>query len=217
MTLRGLEWLFKDTDRSIELKTFVNLETPLALLSESSVPPALVLLDLELPGFEGLQAFDHLRERFPNLPIAVISGHDEPELIFEVLRCQAVGYIPKATAPRQIVDAVLLILDGGTYIPPDVLRLGNVRIEQRQEVQVDSCRKLMELIASMPLRRKEVLSLLARGASNKEICRQLGISLNTVKTHVAIIFSVLEVNSRQSVALVIHRNQLIREFLLRED
>jgi DNA-binding NarL/FixJ family response regulator len=205
MMVKGLQWLFAERQRKLNLFFVSSLDEALELLSKADTSNYLALLDLTMPGYENLEAFNKLSEKHPALKIAIYSGRDESRLIEQAIRQGAAGFIPKSTAPNIVADAVYLMIDGGVYLPPSVLG-GRESIasnyEHRDESSFgDENEHISHILHTMPLRRREVFNILCLGASNKEICRQLNMSINTVKTHVSLILASFEVNSRQKLSI----------------
>ncbi len=137
----------------------------------------LVLLDLGLPDGTGVEVLRTFRKAFPEMRVAVVSATEAAVLVTAALKAGAAGYIPKTSAPDMIVAALSVILAGGTYIPPQVL-------PQIGQMPVFTARQL------------EVLQLIAKGSSNRDIARALGISDNTAKQHTHAVFQALNVSSR---------------------
>ena len=169
--------------------------------------PHLILLDLTLPGRSGLAALATVRQRFPSPPVVIFSATNDAQSIRDALDAGARGFIPKTSPHRVLVDALRLVLDGGTYVPPDILQ-GRPAVLPATEPY----RPIVETAASgagrqvphpqLSERQRQIAELLAEGMTTKEICRQLNISPNTVKTHVASIFRVLGVRNRAQVVAV---------------
>ncbi len=204
MMARGLQWLFAERQRKLNFSFASSLEEALELLAQSDDSTYLALLDLTMPGYEGLAAFQGLSKKYPKLKIAIYSGRDEPRLIEQAIRLGAAGFIPKSTPPNIVADAIYLMIDGGIYLPSSMLvgRESSGNFLQRDEVSYDDeSDHISQILQTMPLRRREVFNVLCQGASNKEICRQLNMSINTVKTHVSLILASFEVNSRQKLSI----------------
>ena len=152
----------------------------------------LVLLDLGLPGYSGIEALERFRKALPRIRVAVISATEDQDSVRAALDAGAVGYIPKTSLPKVMADALRLILGGGVYIPPQAIhpvqpartppKLSDLRITKRQG---------------------DVLRLLAKGLPNSEIARELDISPNTVKQHVHSAFRALGVTSRTEAMVVL--------------
>ena len=164
----------------------------------------LALIDLTMPGMEGGATIASLRRRYPALPLIVLSGVEAPESARIVLKSGAAGFIPKTSMSKVMLHAIRLVLAGGQYLPPHLLRLTedgegdsaagaapDASIAQRHAATTGALGKLSA-------RQRQVFDLLAKGLSNKEIARALGVTEGTVKTHVATIFDVLDVHNRVS-------------------
>jgi len=173
-------------------------------------PPSLVLLDLTLPGRAGLEALAAVIGRWPDAPVVIFSATDDATTIRRALSSGARGFIPKTSPQKVLLDALQLVLDGGTYIPPDILE-GHARTPYRGEEHASAAgyiapgsRSTSQTPAHPALsdRQRQIVELLAQGMTTKEICRALGISPNTVKTHVATIFRALGVRNRTQVVAV---------------
>ena len=155
----------------------------------------LVVLDLNLPGATGLSCLRHVRESAPLTPIIVVSGNDDPVTMGDVVMAGAAGYVPKS-APRQVlIDAIRIVLAGGTYLPAAaVIALRRSRSSQASP----AVRSGREALTS---RQRRVLRLVAQGMSNKHIARELGISEITVKAHVSMLLRKLGVANRVQAAI----------------
>jgi len=155
----------------------------------------LIVLDLNLPGATGLSCLLHLREVAQLTPIMVVSGNDDPAMMRDVVMAGATGYVPKS-APRQVlIDAIRVIMGGGTYLPTAaVLALRQAQAAEAPPAKVTAREDLT-------LRQKRVLELLAEGLSNKHIARELQISEITVKAHVSLILKKLGVANRVQAAM----------------
>jgi DNA-binding NarL/FixJ family response regulator len=159
----------------------------------------LIVLDLNLPGATGLSCLRHLREIAQLTPIMVVSGNDDPATMRDVVMAGATGYVPKS-APRQVlVDAIRVIMGGGTYLPTAAVLA--LRRAQTQDTAAPKVTARDELT----LRQKKVLRLLAEGLSNKHIARELQISEITVKAHVSLILKKLGVANRVQAAMEARR------------
>ena len=154
-------------------------------------PPDLLLLDLEMPGSRGVDEVRTLRRTTPALPIAVVSADDDPATVRSLVAMGVAGFIPKTEPAEVIRSAVSLILAGGTFVPA---RFAGATAIERQTP-----------IAGMTERQVEVLRLLAKGRSNKEIARELGITEGTVKVHLLSVFRVLGVRNRTEAVLAAQR------------
>ncbi len=145
----------------------------------------LILLDVDLPGISGMEGLEEFRRLDPCAPIVFLSASDDQNLIRKMLGMGVMGYIPKTLGSEIMIHALQLILNGGIYVPDNILQA------------VDSP-KHSEIILTR--RQKEILELLSQGKANKEIAAILGIADNTVRVHISAIFQILQVNNRTEAA-----------------
>ena len=161
----------------------------------------LLLLDLGMPGGDGMKSLSLLCNRYPEMPIIVVSGSENREVIEKAIDLGAAGYIPKSMAMNVMMNAIRLVLSGGVYLPENLLRNppsdGNT-LPARAEEPPDP----------LTQRQIDVLCLMCEGLANKEIARELGISPHTVKIHVAAILRALHVENRTQATRKADRYQL---------
>lgn len=156
----------------------------------------LVLLDLRLPGVTHFEALEGLRARFPALPIVLMSGDDEPDLVRGALERGALGYIPKSSTSEVLLNAIRLVLSGGTYLPPEAIGR-----QSRGAAPVASSAEDIAARLGITPRQADVLALLLAGKSNKLISRELNLAESTVKNHIAAVFRALDVTTRVQAVL----------------
>ncbi|RBI68148.1 DNA-binding response regulator [Vreelandella sulfidaeris] len=154
----------------------------------------LLLLDLSLPDAEGLEGLTRLREEFPWLPVAIVSAHQERQLVLDAITLGAVGYIPKSTPRVALLVALTQILEGQLYLPPDIMRRPAPRVASASLTA--SAMATSERLARLTEKQLAVLVCLTKGMSNKQIARELSIAETTVKTHVSAILRKLNATSR---------------------
>ncbi len=183
--LSGLEARFVDT---------ASVDDALAQLA-AGLDVGLLLLDLRLPGSEGLSGLRRIRGRHPDVPVVIVSATESPEAIRAALAAGAAGFVPKSSTPEVLRAALQLVLGGGVYVPPAALpgeAGGPGGLASRARA------------ADLTARQLDVLRLLARGLTNREIAGVLGVAEATVKTHVASVLEILDVSNRTEAALVVH-------------
>jgi DNA-binding NarL/FixJ family response regulator len=161
----------------------------------------LVLLDLALPGIDGFAGLDILRRRYPAMPVAVVSAFDDLPTITRVLNLGASGFIPKAYSGEELLSAVREILSGNIFKP--VAQPG-ARLDDAIPV-VPSKVSVRPEEVGLTDRQAQVLALMVRGLSNRDIAEQLQLSEGTVKIHVTAIFRALDVNSRTQALVAVAR------------
>ncbi|MFG6487022.1 LuxR C-terminal-related transcriptional regulator [Roseateles sp. BYS78W] len=150
--------------------------------------PRLVLLDLQVEG--GFELLQQIHREHLLLPVVVISGSDDTEDALQALGAGAMGYVPERSDLNTMVQALQLVLAGGTYVPP----LKPLTDDEPAPPAVQAPQDWDHL--PLTPRQKRVLQLLTQGLSNKLIARELGVSVDTVKDHVAAVLKALGVSSR---------------------
>jgi DNA-binding NarL/FixJ family response regulator len=170
-------------------------------LAERGPEPDLALLDLNLPGRSGIPALKLWRSRLPAVPVVVLSAVDDHATVLATMDAGAAGFIPKSSTNEIIETAVRLVLAGGKYFPAEVLvRRSVATLFAPQRIASASTASL-----DLTERQMQVLRMIACGASNKVICRELGLAERTVKAHVTAVFRALNVASRTQAALAAAR------------
>jgi DNA-binding NarL/FixJ family response regulator len=148
--------------------------------------PDLILLDLSLPGMDGMSGLARLRDAVPAVPVVVLSANEESAKIRRAFAGGAMGYIPKSAGSDVILHALRLVLAGGMYVPANVVTRPATQSRHAQDLES----------TALTDRQQEVLNLLSQGLSNKEIAARLALAENTVRVHVAAILRLLGVKNR---------------------
>lgn len=159
--------------------------------------PDVVLLDMRMPGMDGLGVLRHLRQTGLKMPIAMLTTSSNEQDLVEALRSGAQGYLIKDMEPDDLVVALRDIVAGKTVVAPDLAPV-LAKVVQGESVKARDPSPFSELTP----REGEILGLLAEGQSNKAIARNLGISDGTVKLHVKAILRKLGVHSRVEAAVI---------------
>ncbi|WP_367872013.1 response regulator transcription factor [Luteolibacter sp. Populi] len=181
-----LQALFESQPDMQVLDAFASAEAALRALPARM--PDVLVVDIRLPGMSGVELIATLKPRFRELPILVLTMYEESDLIFDALKAGASGYLLKRVAGEELCDAVRQIQRGGSPMSPSIARK-----------VVDSFRAPTLPEPEGPRlspREQEILGLLANGALYKEIAGDLGISLDTVRTHLRRIYEKLHVHTR---------------------
>lgn len=189
----GLSLVLAELDARLSLLQAANLNAAL-LCAEDQPDLDLALLDLNMPGMDGMQGLIQFRARFPDIPAVIVSASDDLADIREVLAAGASGFIHKSTAPQVMLSALRLVLAGGVYIP-------SYALGESRAADSNGAKKKAPWAGGLTTRQLEVLRLLAAGKPNKLIARELDLSEGTVKIHLSAIFRVLEVNNRTEAVL----------------
>ena len=157
----------------------------------------LVLLDLHMPGSQGLSGLATLRGQHPGVAVLVVSAHDEPRIVRRVLDHGAAGFIPKSASPAEIGEAIRCVLDCGTWLPRGLADA--VAALPANPADTD----LASRLARLTEQQSRVLALLAEGLLNKQIADRLTIQERTVKAHITAIFEKLRVRNRTQAGMLL--------------
>lgn len=186
------------------LRTFLDTQKDLEILSEAGdgeealtqiaeAVPDVVLMDLVLPGIDGIEATRRARELSPTTKVIVLTSFADDEKVFPAIKAGAAGYLLKDVEPAQLAEAIRSVHAGEALLHPTVA----ARLMQ----EVSSAEDRRAPGGTLTERELEVLRLLARGMSNREISRELTVSEKTVKTHVSNILAKLHLADRTQAAL----------------
>ena len=158
--------------------------------------PDLVLMDLKMPGMNGIEATRRIRNRYPEIKVLVLTTYDDDEWVFDALRAGASGYLLKDTPRAEVIKAVRGTVEGKSFVDPAVAGklIGQVAGKQSQPATL--------ITDKLTTREVDVLKLLARSFSNAEIADQLFLSEGTVRNHVSAIFAKLDVTGRTQAAII---------------
>lgn len=163
--------------------------------------PELLLLDIKMPKQTGFQVLDSMKKNGNTTPVLILTASNEIEYLMNALDIGVDGYLLKDCDSKELKKAIFTILDGKTYIQPNLIPMLNQKTKSREE---DSIK-----IESLTERETEVLKLVSNGMYNKEIAEKLQISERTVKNHLFNIFKKIDVTDRTQAALFAIRNHMI--------
>ncbi|MHC1782291.1 MAG: response regulator [Anaerolineaceae bacterium] len=164
--------------------------------------PDLVLMDLKMPGMNGVEATRRINLEHPNVKVLVLTTFDDDEWVFDAVRAGAAGYLLKDTPRDKVIEAIRGTMAGKSFLDPAV---AGKLIEQVSNRQEQPATILLEKLSE---READVLRMLARGLSNTEISGRLHLSEGTVRNHVSAIFSKLDVTDRTNAAIIAIRHGL---------
>lgn len=195
--IRGQLRALGDDNVAIEARDWVE-----AFAAAASHPDLdLALVDLRMPGSEGLAALAELLRANPGLPVLVLSASEVTQNMRDALRIGAMGYVSKSEPAAIMLGAIRLVLDGGMYVPPSLAEL---------DLGGHDASSPCDPAPVLTTRQLEVLRLIVEGKSNKEIAQRLDLAHATVKVHLAAIFRALHVNNRTQAAIAAERLGLHR-------
>lgn len=203
VVLKGLAF-FLSTQKDLELVGEANNGKE-ALVKVGETTPDVILMDLYMPEMDGVEATAYIKKEYPNVKVIVLTSFSDQAHVLPALRAGASGYILKDVEPDQLVEAIRSAYKGNIQLHPDIanaLLSQTLPVEEKEEepsIQVDV----------LTARENEVLQLLAKGMSNKEIASVLVITEKTVKAHVSSILSKLNLSDRTQAALYAVKNGIV--------
>ena len=164
-----------------------------ALEGIPAIQPDIALVDIHLPGMDGIELIGRLKLKLPALEMVILTNYENGTLIFNALRAGASGYLLKNAISEELIAAMQLVLAGGAPMSLQIARkvAGYFRHAEKSAPQVET----------LTGREREILELLSKGLMYKEVAAQLGIALNTMRSHIRNIYKKLQVQSRNEAML----------------
>ena len=159
-----------------------------ALADVPTRPPAVVLMDINLPKMSGIECVKHLKGKLPSLQIIMLTVYENSDRIFEALAAGACGYLVKNTPPARLLEAIEDIAKGGSPMSSHIAR----KVVQAFQPAVPS----VPLIEQLAPREQQVLELLSKGRAYKQIAAEMNLSMGTIRTYIRRIYEKLHVNCR---------------------
>jgi DNA-binding NarL/FixJ family response regulator len=163
-----------------------------------SLLPTVALMDLQMPLLDGVEATRRLQEEQPDCRVIVLTTFDDDEMVFDGLRAGAVGYLLKDAPSEKLAEAIRVAARGETFLQPSVAAKVVAEFARLSRKAARSADSLIEPLSEREL---EVLRLIARGASNREIAERLFLAEGTVKNHITNILGKLDARDRTQAAL----------------
>ena len=191
----ALRQAIENLDVQYEVQMAGEFEAVEALLENSS-RIELILLDLNMPGNNGLTGLLRLRSAQPGIPVVIVSANEDPTTVSRSLDMGASGYIPKSSTAEQIRLAISTVLEGGVWVP------SHLDLHGAEDSEVA---ELIQRLQSLTPQQNRVLSMLGEGLLNKQIAYELGVSEATVKAHVSAVLLKLGVDSRTQAVIALSR------------
>lgn len=173
----------------VEAQTIEELEQQLVANQQAD----LLLLDLNIPGAHGFNTLIHVRNHYPQIPVVVVSAHEDHDTIAKAMEYGAAGFVPKSTPVATIFEAIQQVLMGQLWVP------ASHQAESNDENHSD----IGERVASLTQQQYRILMMFAQGLLNKQIAYELNVSEATIKAHATAIFRKLDVRNRTQAVVAI--------------
>ncbi len=173
--------------------------------------PDVVLLDMNMPEKNGLEAIQEIEKMNLGVRVLVLSGYDDSDLIFRAMKLGAKGYVLKTMASAQLIYALEEVADGKVYLPSSLTSRFFEYFQQQVIEEKSEPEQEENYLSFLTAREEEVLDLLCQGVTYKGVASQLFISDTTVKTHVNNIFQKLQVNDRTQAVLYAINNGFMKK------
>ncbi len=173
----------------LEAQTIAELEQLLIANHDSDM----VLLDLNIPGAHGFNTLIHVRTHYPQIPVVVVSAHEDQETITKAMQYGAAGFVPKSTPVDLIFSAIQQVLSGNIWVPE------SFQASSRDSDAID----IASRVASLTQQQYRILMMFAQGMLNKQIAYDLNVSEATIKAHATAIFRKLNVRNRTQAVIAI--------------
>lgn len=187
--------LFQSVHMAISGANLLEADSLSALLDllAKGEEPDLLLLDLKMPGANGMSGLIQLRAEHPDLPIVVISASEDASVVAQVKSHGAFGFIPKSSDMRSLISALNQVLAGDPFFPEGLI------------TNNAACNDLAEKLATLTPQQYKVLGMLSDGLLNKQIAYELHVSEATIKAHMTAIFRKLDVKNRTQAVIVLQQ------------
>lgn len=190
----GYALLIGQTEGYHVLKSYASFDEAVKTIADDA--PEVILLDIELPGTNGIQAIPKLKKMLPNTHILILTVYESEKTIFEALANGASGYLTKNTPAQKIVESIKEVKAGGGPMSVNIARMVIKSFQRNQE-------------SPLSKRETQILEQIAEGKSRSQIAKDLFIDLETVRSHIKNIYLKLDVNSRADAIKTAKENRLI--------
>lgn len=178
----------------------------LAISQARTLQPDVILMDMQMPLMDGVEATQYIHHSFPNIRILGLSTFATDRYVVELLRAGASGYLVKDSRPEEITSAIHTVHDGGSVLSPEVTRYVVQGLEQSVPAEISPDEELMSVLTAKEI---EVIELLARGLNNKEMAAELFVTESTIKARFVKIMEKMQVRDRVQILVKAIEHNLI--------
>lgn len=202
LTRFGLKTAFDNSEINGEIFEAESAEKALEIINNTQVN--LVIMDLGLPGMNGIEATKKIRDMEQDIKVVVLTSHNDEQEVLNSLKAGANAYCSKEINPKRLIQVVQSVLDGAAWFDPSI---AHIVLSAATKAQEENARP--EKDYGLTSRETQILKLITEGYSNMEIADTLFVSINTTKAHVASILQKLEVDDRLQAALKALKERLV--------
>lgn len=203
LTRFGLKTAFESCDYIENIYEAESAESAIEIVENN--PLDLVIMDLGLPGMNGIEATKIVKEKNADLKVVILTSHNDVQEVLNSLKAGANAYCSKEINPKRLTEVVQSVIDGASWFDPSI---AHIVLEAASKFQQEEKVK-PEKDYGLTSREAQILKLITEGYSNNEIANQLFVSINTTKAHVASILQKLEVDDRLQAALKALKERLV--------
>ena len=203
LTRFGLKTAFENCDYAGEIFEAESAETALDILNSNTIN--LIIMDLGLPGMNGIEATAEVKRINSDIKVVILTSHNDVQEVLNSLKAGANAYCSKEINPSRLTEVVQSVLDGAAWFDPSISHIVLEAAAKSNEAETYTPEKDYGLTS----REAQILKLITEGYSNNEIANQLFVSINTTKAHVASILQKLEVDDRLQAALKALKERLV--------
>ncbi len=177
-----------------------------AIDKAAQLQPDIVLMDINMPTLNGVSATRKIKQENPKIAVIILTVYADEKYLYEAIKAGAMGYLLKDISSNELIEAMRTVYSGGALIQPS---MASKFIKEFSSLKREAPEEQFDMFSLLSDREEEVLGLIGKGSSNKQIAQMLEISEKTVKNHISSIFAKLQVNSRtQAVLQAIKRGKL---------
>ena len=203
LTRFGLKTAFEGCDFVDKIFEAESAEKGIEIAGENEI--SLIIMDLGLPGMNGIQATQKIKALNKDIKIVILTSHNDEQEVLNSLKAGANAYCSKEINPKRLIQVVQSVLDGAAWFDPSI---SHIVLEAATKAQEKETAK-PERDYGLTTRETQILKLITEGYSNIEIAKELFVSINTTKAHVASILQKLEVDDRLQAALKALKEKLV--------
>lgn len=178
----------------------------LAISQARTLQPDVILMDMQMPLMDGVEATQYIHHSFPDIRILGLSTFATDRYVVELLRAGASGYLVKDSRPEEVTSAIHTVHDGGSILSPEVTRYVVQGLEQSVPAEISPDEELMSVLTAKEI---EVIELLARGLNNKEMAAELFVTESTIKARFVKIMEKMQVRDRVQILVKAIEHNLI--------